>query len=314
MKIVLIGPGCMPIPPIGWGAVESLIWDYYIELTKLGHEVHIVNTPDPHNIITQVNSMNPDFVHVQYDDLYDVLHHIKCPRKAATAHYAYLEQPHRHGGYSRIFHGFVNGSFNIFCLSDGIKNQYRLAGVPDHRLYVVGNGARKDQFRYTNFPSKPTRSIYLAKITDRKRQWIYQTIEGLDFAGNRDDHRFNYENSNYIGEWSKETLYQNLTDYANLVLLSDGEADPLVTKEALIAGLGLVISECSVANLDLSLPFITVIPTNRWNDLNYVQSEIQNNRIKSLMYRSQIREYGVNKFSWENIASKYVAKINSLRQ
>ena len=28
MKIALIGPGIMPIPPDGWGAVESLIWDY----------------------------------------------------------------------------------------------------------------------------------------------------------------------------------------------------------------------------------------------------------------------------------------------
>ena len=28
MRLALIGPGIMPIPPDGWGAVESLIWDY----------------------------------------------------------------------------------------------------------------------------------------------------------------------------------------------------------------------------------------------------------------------------------------------
>ena len=27
MKVTLIGPGIMPIPPTGWGAVEILIWD-----------------------------------------------------------------------------------------------------------------------------------------------------------------------------------------------------------------------------------------------------------------------------------------------
>ena len=27
MKISIIGPGIMPIPPIGWGAVEILVWD-----------------------------------------------------------------------------------------------------------------------------------------------------------------------------------------------------------------------------------------------------------------------------------------------
>ena len=44
MKIALIGPGIMPIPPPGWGAVEILIWDYYKELTAQGHEVVIINT------------------------------------------------------------------------------------------------------------------------------------------------------------------------------------------------------------------------------------------------------------------------------
>jgi hypothetical protein len=51
MKICLIGPGIMSIPPPGWGAVEILIWDYYQALTRLGHEVQIVNTPMTCSII-----------------------------------------------------------------------------------------------------------------------------------------------------------------------------------------------------------------------------------------------------------------------
>jgi hypothetical protein len=43
MKISIIGPGIMQIPPVGWGAVESLIWDYKISLEKLGHKVQIIN-------------------------------------------------------------------------------------------------------------------------------------------------------------------------------------------------------------------------------------------------------------------------------
>ena len=38
MNIALVGPGIMEIPPKGWGAVESLIWDYATELGELGHE------------------------------------------------------------------------------------------------------------------------------------------------------------------------------------------------------------------------------------------------------------------------------------
>ena len=35
MKIVLIGPGIMPIPPTGWGAVEILVWDTKLSLIHI---------------------------------------------------------------------------------------------------------------------------------------------------------------------------------------------------------------------------------------------------------------------------------------
>ena len=41
MKIVIVGPGIMSIPPTGWGAVEILIWDQKLALEELGHEVVI---------------------------------------------------------------------------------------------------------------------------------------------------------------------------------------------------------------------------------------------------------------------------------
>ena len=55
MKIVLIGPGIMPIPPTGWGAVEILVWDTKIALEKLGHEVLIINTKNGREIIDPVS-------------------------------------------------------------------------------------------------------------------------------------------------------------------------------------------------------------------------------------------------------------------
>ena len=56
MKIVLIGPGIMPIPPTGWGAVEILVWDTKIALEKLGHEVLIINTKNGRQIIDEINN------------------------------------------------------------------------------------------------------------------------------------------------------------------------------------------------------------------------------------------------------------------
>ena len=54
MKVSIVGPGIMPIPPTGWGAVEILIWDQKLALEKLGHEVDIVNTQSPVEILNQV--------------------------------------------------------------------------------------------------------------------------------------------------------------------------------------------------------------------------------------------------------------------
>ena len=57
MKISIIGPGLMPIPPKGWGAVESLIWDMANALKDLGQEVQIINTTDPIKFLLQSKSL-----------------------------------------------------------------------------------------------------------------------------------------------------------------------------------------------------------------------------------------------------------------
>ena len=314
MKITLIGPGVMPIPPSGWGAIESLVWDYYQELSKLGHEVQVVNTYDRSSIVKQVDTFSPDFVHLQYDDLYDVLNHIKCPNKAVTAHYGYLQQPNRYGGYWNIMRGIINSSFHIFCLSEGIRQIYLSFGVDESRLFVTPNGAREDLFSFTETSKYPSRAIYLAKVTDRKKQYLYQEIDSLYFVGNLDDHRFDASSPRYLGEWSKDTLYSSLTDYSSLVLLSDGEADPLVTKEAMMSGLGLVISEYSTANLDLSLPFIDVIPTAKLDDISYVSSIIDKNMKMSAPIRRQIRKYATSTFSWSLIVKNYEKIIQGIKK
>lgn len=41
MKIAQVHLGLLPIPPNGWGAVEKIVWNYTIELRKIGHQVDI---------------------------------------------------------------------------------------------------------------------------------------------------------------------------------------------------------------------------------------------------------------------------------
>ena len=312
MRISIVGPGIMPIPPTGWGAVEILIWDQKLALEKLGHEVDIVNTKSPIEIIQKVNTYRPDFVHIQYDDFIELYPYIQYPC-AITSHFGYLEQPNKWGYYhDRIVKPFQRISPFIFCLSDGIRDVYKNELLIDeNKLLVTPNGVNISKFRFSEMPIFGHKSIYLAKIDYRKRQHIFQSISSLHFAGNNADPNFNTSN-NYLGEWSKEHLYENLTEYGNLVLLSDGEAHPLVCMEALAAGLGLVISEFATANLDLTKEFITVIPENKINDIEYVENKIISNRDFSISHRHDILKYASN-FDWENtIKNHYVPAVKKL--
>lgn len=303
MKITLVGPGIMPIPPTGWGAVEILIWDTKNALEKLGHCVQIVNTRDARQIINEINSFRPDFVHVHYDEFIGVYPYIQYP-KAITSHFGYLEQPQMFNGYINVFNAFGEIKPNIFCLSEGISKVYQIMlGISQEKLFVTPNGVNSEAFSFTTSPEHSDRSIYLAKIDYRKRQYLFQSIDSLWFAGNIADQRFN-TNKNYLGEWSKETLYKNLTNYGNLVLLSDGEAHPLVCMEALACGLGVVVSQFGTANLDTSREFIDVIPEEKISDIDYIESIINKNREYSVLHREEILEYS-KQFSWENILKNY---------
>jgi len=302
MKISIIGPATQ-IPPVGWGAVESLIWDYKLSLEKLNHKVQILNIPNPSEIIQLVNEFRPDFVHINYDDWIVLYPYIQYPC-AITSHFGYIERQDMMNGYVNIFKLFQDYKPNIFCLSNNIKKVYKFfAQIPEEKLYINPNGVNSSLFNKTDDTKYPDRSIYLAKVDYRKRQHLFQSIDSLWYAGNIADSRFN-TNKNYLGEWNKDTLHDELTNYGNLVLLSDGEAHSLVLMEALAAGLGIVISEFATANLDLNKEFIDVIPEKMINNIGYIESIIIKNREYSISHREEILEYSKN-FEWSNIIQNY---------
>ena len=311
MKISIVGPGLMPIPPTGWGAVETLIWDMRNALIKLGHQVDIVNTHNANEIIQKINNYRPDFVHIHYDDWVGLYPHIQYPC-ACTSHFGYLERPEMFGGYVNIANTFANIKPRVFCLSEGIKKVYNIMfNIPKENLYISPNGVNCSAFKVVDVPTYPYRSIYLAKIDYRKRQHLFQSIDSLYYAGNIADDRFN-QSKNYLGEWSKEILYDNLTEYGNLVLLSDGEAHPLVCMEAFAAGLGVVVSEWGKANLDVDKKFITVIPEKHIHDIEFVEYEIVKNRKYSMDNRDEILEYAQT-FDWVNVVrDTYIPNVNEV--
>ena len=316
MKICLVGPGIQPIPPTGWGAVEILIHDLRISLEKLGHEVFIVNMKNLDLAAALINHKNPDFVHIQYDEHADISKKIKCKNIGVSSHFGYLENRSKWGGYyHRIFSKIATSEMHVFCSSIGIKNVYLDACVNENRLSVLPNGARTDLFKFEKFCPQPKDSIYLAKVEERKKQYLYQDIEDLYFAGRIEDDKFNKDNPRHLGEFTKEELLFKLTNFANLVLLSDGEAHPLVCTEAMSAGLGVVVSEPAAANLDLEKPFIDLIPNEKLQDVDYVSKVIRKNKEISIGMREEIRKYAIDNFDWLHVAENiYIPQLEKIME
>lgn len=311
IKIALIGPGIMPIPPTGWGAVEILIWDYYQELTKRGHDVTIINTKDRVDIVNQVNQGGYDFVHLHYDVFYNVLDKLNCPKIAITSHYPYIDRPEKHAqdGYTPVFEFLAKQTrFYNFVLADKDHAAFLKHGANPNFLKKIKNGINSSLFEFNVTPRLP-KCIYLGKITARKNQKKYQSIPNLDFIGNLEDYSFNIADDNYLGEWSREQIHKNLTNYANLLLISQGEADPLVVKEALMAGLGVIVNKSSSENLDTALDFITILDEDKLDDLQYISDKIRENMAICITKRREIRDYGVTTFDIKNEVGRYLDMV-----
>lgn len=342
-KICLIGPGIMSIPPVGWGAVEILIWEYYQELQNLGWVVDIINTPDISEIIQKINQEKYFFVHIHYDKFYPLMKDnlINAPHIAITSHYPYINniQKHKNDNYTPIFNYLStlkspNESkyYNIVLSHKdqvAFLEHHKLQSSPNLEEYksnikLIRNGANTELFTfYSNdeLKKKSNKTICLGWITTRKNQAIFQNYllhnhkqDLVDFAGRAEDVYFNYQDSSYLGEWTKEDVYTKLKDYGNLILLSIGEADPLVVKEALMSGIGIVITESSAAHLDISKPWITIIEDIKINDFPYILEKIEENKYNSRNKSQEIRDYAVKEFSNQKIVKEYSDWLSELRK
>ena len=309
MNIALIGPGIMPIPPKGWGGVEHLIWNFSQQLKKVGDEVTIINTPDLNEVVKEANSHDFDAIHLHYAQFANVMPHLKCEKKMITSHYPYLENPEPQ--YVFLYDLLKDSQSHIVSLSDRIKDEFVRRGIDSTNVSVLPCGIDIDLYSLDDVVY-PDRSIVVGKLEPRKRQSFLQK-KGLniDFIGNNADPSFDIDDPCYFGEQSKQDIMDNLTSYANMVLLSSGEAHPFVCLEGMSAGLGLVLSEQSTANLDLSQPFITVIPDDKLEDTSYLKEKIEENREISLGMRKQIREYCRINFDWSSIIKQYRGIIES---
>ncbi|MDD9801375.1 MAG: glycosyltransferase family 4 protein [Deltaproteobacteria bacterium] len=313
MKIAFVCGGVVAYPPLGYGGIELGVWNYQRVLQKLGHEVQVVNVmkgPMPWRrlqIVRQLNAGAPDWVHIKVSKFFKLTRWLRCPQvvlqdQSPDAFFADYAQIHR----------ALREKAQIICLSPRIRDNYLRAGADAARLHVIPNGLPVAEYHWAAEPKFPERSICLAVVNRRKRQHLLCGLPGLDFAGPIEDGA-GFQRDHWLGEWSKETIRRHLTNYANLVLLSESEGHANACLEALACGLGLVVSEAGAQNLNTSLPFIEVIPEERIPDRDFTAAAIARNRRIARSMRAEIRSYAARNFEIEELVKRrYLPLLQAL--
>lgn len=318
MNIAFIGPGIMPIPPDGWGAVEMLIWDYATILGDLGHTGVIINTPNREEIVDELSQNDFDIVHLHYDVFHDIIPQILKVTKGkliVSSHYPYINDSKMwiYDNYKQIINSYTkNNNFVIFASSKNDIKTFIEYGATSENCWLNRIGINHLSY---DFEPQQTydRTLSFSQICDRKRQYLIQNFDNIDFIGRLENGKFS-NLKNYKGEYKRDKLNSEITKYSNFVLLSSVEnTTPLVVKEALTCGLGVVVSESVAVELDETQEFVDVIPENKIEDLEYLKSIIEKNKIYSVENREKIREYGINTFSLGCIIqNEYIPKLKTL--
>jgi hypothetical protein len=318
-RLAIVGPGLLPIPPNGWGAVETLIHDQQEELSKAGVDVFVVNTREIHHIVNAVNDFNPDHVLIQYDVYFTIRPLLVCKDVYGISHYGLLADTLSTRDGIRILGDIIQSGISVICLSPQILHSLKALGVPERKLAVLPNGLNLNLFVAHQKASGEPKAICLGKIEPRKRQNLLQRLSifenvKIDFVGQvGDDRGFDTTHSSYVGSWTRKEVIAKLPNYDVLVLLSTGEAHPLVVIEALASGLSVLVSPDAAANLDLRQPFIRVARLSEIEKKGYLSSVVTDLARASRANKPAITNYAKAKFSIDVWKTKLFSIINNDR-
>ena len=318
MKVLLVAGGDMPIPPPAWGSIENLIWQQSLALKAAGHTVHILNKKQKRHLNALKSLLGRyDVVHLQIDTLSEVwipiLSRFHVPLVIST-HYGYASFPEKWSDDYRHIFGQMCRAQNLLVLSKEMK-QVLIEHDFQGKVFVLPNGIDCEK---VVFHAQATRqAICLGRVEARKHQACLaaaldsHTVQ-CDFAGPlHDDHGGfapNNRNTHYRGEWSREQVHRDLTQYACLVLLSDGEGHAGVVSEALAAGLSLVLSSEASHNLDLSREWIYIVDRAQDDIADVIARAVQENR----RHRQKIRHYCEEKFDWKLTLPQYISILEQV--
>jgi len=324
LSILLVGHGSLPIPPNGWGAVESLIYEYKCQLETLGHTVSLLNTPDMRLIVEHLHTHSYDVVHFHNDALINLMDHIpKTVNVAITSHYPYIHDPSKWKdpvtGYNYeqivlgpLLHHIRNGRrIHVCVLSQKDYAAFSSYGVPATRMSLCLNGFNSDRFQIeTEDPKHAFKTLCLAQIIKRKRQTLLYGIPEIMCVGKINEPLMTPPADQYLGEWTDTEKYATMTHFGNSILVSDGEnGTPLSVKESLCAGLGIVVTSAAASELPKDWCWVTILDESKLHDQHYLRQTCETNRNVTALFRSTIREKAKELWDWSILVPKYVKAV-----
>ena len=326
MRVLLVLGSGIPIPPPRWGGVENLIWQQKCALERAGHDAVVSNTLVKSSrslralrklwVILQARPWQYDVVHLHLDSMTAYWNAVSrfCPFVlVVSTHYGYAAFPDKwYVPYRRTFKAMSRAPYLILITGE-IKAMFKKLGCRA-QMFVLPNGINCAEFRWT--PDSTKQAICLGRIEPRKKQALLaKSLDShdvqCDFAGPIEPgtgFEANNRNTHYIGEWSRDQVRSELTEYACLVLLSDGEGHAGVVSEALAAGLSLVLSSEASHNLDLSREWIYVVDRDKDDLGSVIETAVQANS----KYRAEIREYCFQNFDWQVIMPHYITLLQEI--
>ena len=328
LQILLVAHGNMKIPPNGWGAVESLIYEYYIQLARLGHVVTILNINNTDKIIEHISSTQYDYIHFHNDMLINIVDMLPPSTNIAiTSHYPYIHDSRKwndlgsgydYGKYVMgplVHYTRKNNKIHVCAVSQKDYDAFVSYGVPPASLSICLNGVNVERFAITETPNYPAKSICLAQVMKRKRQNLFCSLPNVVCVGKVNDPSMVPSKEQYLGEWSDEDKYRNLTEYGSAILLSDGEnGTPLSIKESLASGLGVVVSTAVSYELPNDWPWVRIVSESKLHDKEFIRKQCEDVQEISKSMRYVIRAYTKTLWDWSSLVPQYVDKLKAAFQ
>lgn len=246
MKIALIWPNAnAPWPPKGWGAIEKYVWEYKINLEKLGHlaELRYSNSDDLLNFdIVQVHTWNQALNlskrNIPYIFSFDDSHVIYFGRESDL--------------YKNNIEAIKKSILSI------MHGEFLIDYFGEDNMVYLAHGANPDVFKYLDIPHYEHKLLCVGRTDQDDRKGILISIKvamelnlPITIVGPNEDffreHHQNYDKLTIIGNSDDDELvkiYNEHTIFLHPSKLETGHPNLTLT-ESIYCGTP-VVGTCDI--------------------------------------------------------------------